>query len=541
MVIKTENALRPRVIGITFLYLALAAMVFFFAFGNLDGRLFWGDEAETAVLARSILHHGVPRVNDGLDHISMHGDQYDARNGIWTWSPWLPHYVTAAAFALFGQTTWAGRAPFALVGWLTVLALGATGWKIYRSHRVALAAMFLLGTSEVFLLHIRQCRYYSLTVFAEILVIYGIYQILKTDRNGAWFVLAGLLLQFYCNYTCAAANVPLLLVLGWNLFRQKKSAALPVIICLGLLFLLCMPWLLYTEFWRQGSAEGHDPLMKSLFFYLVQLQFHFFPWCVVLLPVSGWLMKRFAKRGESPEAPPNTARRLELYLFLLPILYTPVLLIMPGGYSRYLLPVLPALCLLVAVWVFRYVRWTALAVALLVIQCFSNVFAVATDPFSKQYALRWPLADFVFGILLPYEDRFTDVLKYFNQQAHPGDIVVSWDHEFPLMFYSPMRVVNGDLPLPALPHWPDWILPESLSDVFDRPPVPLPDFAKPYYDRIVLTVHNSPRVDNLPEPDCYQSESTKSMSPFIIYKLKARPAGQMPFQKATGNVHPSTN
>ncbi len=366
----------------------------------------------------------------------------------------------------------------------------------------------------------------------------------KKDRNGAWFVLSGLLIQFYCNYIIAAANVPVLLVLGWKLFCEKKSSALPIVKCLVVLFVLCMPWLLFAEFWRQSSAEAHDPMMKTLLFYLRQTQFHFFPWCVVLLPIYGWLIKRFSKRADDVEevAPvTTTVQRLEVYLFLLPILYTPVLLFfMSGGYSRYLLPVLPAMCLLVSVWVFRYVKWTSLAVALLVLQCFSNVLSVATNPFSKGYPLRWPLADFVMGILLPYEDRFTDVLKFFNQPAHPGDIVVSWDHEFPLMFYTPMRVTNADLPMPPLPRWPDWILPESLSNVFDRPPVELPGFAKAYYERIVLTVHNSPRVDNLPEPDCFQSESTESMVPFIIYKLKAQPAGPMPFQNVTGNVHTPT-
>lgn len=108
MKFETDTGFRPRIIGVAFLYLSLATVVFFFAFCNLDGRLFWEDEAETALLARSILHHGVPHVDDGQNHIVIHGDPYDARNGVWTWSPWLPDYITAASFAVFGQTTWAG-------------------------------------------------------------------------------------------------------------------------------------------------------------------------------------------------------------------------------------------------------------------------------------------------------------------------------------------------------------------------------------------------------------------------------------------------
>ncbi|HTV41467.1 MAG TPA: glycosyltransferase family 39 protein [Candidatus Sulfotelmatobacter sp.] len=545
MKIESDIGFRPRVIGIACLYLILATAGLFLAFCNLDGRLFWADEAENAVLARNILKFGVPKVDDGVNHISLHGDRFDARDGLWTWSPWLPEYVTAASFAVFGQTTWAGRAPFAFIGWLTVAALGAMTWKMYKSHRVTIGAMLLLGTSEVFLLHIRQCRYYSITVFAEILLLYGIYQILTKTKSGPWLVLAGLTLQFYCNYTIAAANIPLLLVLAWNSFRQNKTSAAPLLVCLGIFFVISAPWLVFSEVWRQGSAEPHDPWTKTLRFYLVQFHFHFFPWCIILLPAYGWLAERFGANrhvGQASCLPveaassrqsdrfnastlqrfnaPPAVRSFEKYLILLPFLYVPVLFVMSGGYLRYMLPVLPALCLLVAAWLFRYVRWTAVAVLLLMFLCLSNVFAVATDPFAKQYPIRSPFADFVFGSLLPYQDRFTDVLNFFQKRANPGDTVVSDNPEFPLMFYTRLKIVNARLsPFPLHP-LPRWILPVSLSDVFFFPPAQLPDNLKPDYEKITLTVHDSPRVDNMPEPDFYQSLTAKTMTPFVIYERK---------------------
>jgi len=554
--ISAGATFRPGVIGIVCIYLFLGTAGFFLAFCNLDGRLFWSDEAENAVLARNIVKFGVPKLDDGLNHISLHGDKFDARDGVWTWSPWLPEYVTAASFAVFGETTWAGRAPFALIGWLTVAALGAAAWKIYRSHRIALAAMFLLGTSEVFLLHIRQCRYYSITVFAEILLLYGIYQMLTKNKSGSWLILVGLTLQFYCNYTIAAANVPLLLVLAWNLFRQKRTSALPLLTSLAILFLISAPWLLFSEVWRQSSAEPHDPWTKTLWFYLVQFHFYFLPWCVALLPAYGWLVKRFSKRpsgkifsehragsalersaAESEGGETGGAAGLETcaaiseiaaaarlsferYLFFLPFLYIPVLLVMPGGYLRYLLPVLPAMCLLTVVWLFRYVRWTAVAVTLLVVQCVSNVFSVATDPFANEIPLRSPLADFVFSLLLPYQDRFTDVLGFFQKEAKPGDVVVSPNPEFPLMFYTRLKIIDARIsPSPFQP-LPEWILPVSASDVFFFPLVPLPDNLKPYYETITLNVHNSPRVDEMPEPGFYQSQTTRTMTQFVVYKKR---------------------
>jgi dolichyl-phosphate-mannose-protein mannosyltransferase len=518
MNLHSGMAIRPRVIGISALYLGLVTMVFFLAFCNLDGRLFWEDEAETALLAKNILKFGIPRVDDGVNHISVNGYRFDERNGVWTWSPWLPQYITAASFAVFGPGTWAGRAPFALIGWLSVVLLGVVAWKIYRSHRVALSCMLLLGTSEVFLLHIRQCRYYSIIVLGEILVVYGMYQTLAKKRAGSWFVLAGLLLQFYCTYISALANVPVLLVLAYHLFRQKNSARYPLSIALGIWVLLSVPWLLYTEAWRQESAETHATWQHFLRFYSWQFHFHFFPWCVVLLPAGGWLLHRLSKNAPATRLLPDILSRFEKYLVLLMLLYVPVLATVPLVFSRYLLPLLPVACLLVASWLFRYLKWTALAIAVLMVQCLSNVFAVATDPFSRQYPLRSPFADFLFSSLLPYEDRLSDLLKFFREQAHPGDVLVSWDPELPLAFYTKLKVVDARLasPVHSLPRW---ILPESATGNLNEK-YELPGTLKPYYEKMTLTVHNSFQVDNIPEPEAYELQTAISMSPFVVYKLK---------------------
>lgn len=519
MKIESANALRPRVIGIAAVYLGLAMMVFFLAFCNLDGRLFWGDEAETAVLAKNILKFGIPRVDDGVNHISVNGYRYDERNGIWTWSPWLPQYLTAASLAVFGPDTWAGRAPFAFIGWLSVVVLGVVAWKIYRSHRVALACMLLLGTSEVFLLHIRQCRYYSIIVLGEILVVYGMYQALAKNKAGPWFILTGLLLQFYCTYISALANVPVLLVLLFNLFRQKNSARYPLIIALGTWVMLSLPWLLYTEAWRQESAETHATFLYFVQFYSSQFHFHFLPWCVVLLPAGGWLFHRFSRDPSITRQLPYDLSRFEKYLVLLMLLYLPVLGIVPLVYSRYLLPLLPVAILLAAVWLFRYIRWTGVAVMVLILQCTTNIFAVASAPFGH-HPWRSPLADFVRSSMQPYDDRFSDVLKFLKPQIQPGDVLVSWDPELPLVFYTPVKLADARLTGPPSNRLPDWILPQSASGLLDQPPVPLQDLFKPYYETIILTVHNSPRSGNLPEPDYYQYQSAKAASSFVIYRLK---------------------
>lgn len=551
---ETGATFRPGVIALAGLYLALAALVLFVAFCNLDGRPFWGDEAETALLARNVLKFGVPKVDDGVNHISLHGDKYDARDGVWTWSPWLQDYIAAGSFAVFGETTWAGRAPFAFIGWLSVIVLGLVVWRIYRSHRIALAAMLLLGTSEVFLLHIRQCRYYSITVLTEIVLVYGIYQILAKNRNGGWLILSALLIQFYCNYACAAANIPILAVLALRLFSQNRGALMRLLLCFGIFLLLTVPWVLFAETWREGSAEGHDTWIHLIRFYAWQFHFHFFPWCFVLLPIGGYIAHRFslnpgtaaqasepgisrvsnstpgvtshdqsvwkpALRGCCSVNVPPIMASFENYLVGLVILYVPVLLVMPLAFSRYLLPLLPVACLLVAAWLFRFIKWTWLVCAILAIQCLTNVFAVATDPFGKQYPLRSPFADVLFSSLLPYDDRLTDLLKFFGAHARPGDTLLSWDPECPLAFYTRLKVIDGRLtPNPFHP-LPDWVLPESATGDLNEKHQ-LPDALKSHYEKIVLVVHNSTPEDTIPEPEAYELQAASSMSPFVIYKLK---------------------
>ncbi|HEV2328849.1 MAG TPA: glycosyltransferase family 39 protein [Verrucomicrobiae bacterium] len=538
--IEMGSSFRPRIIATAGLYLGLATLVFFLAFCNLDSRPFWGDEAETALLARNVLKFGVPKVDDGVNHISIHGDRFDARDGVWTWSPWLQDYIAAGSFAVFGQTTWAGRAPFTFIGWLAVIALGFAAWQIYRSHCVALAAMLLLGTSEVFLLHIRQCRYYSITVLAQIVLVYGLYQIFVKNKSGSWFILAGLLVQFYCNYTCAIANGPVLVWLALRLFSQDRGAFRRLLLCFGIFILLTVPWLLFSEIWRQGSAEGRDIWMHLIRFYAWQFHFHFFPWCFVLLPICGWavctaatwrVFGRWFRRTNgktnqasgyaidgSPKAPAIIAQ-FEHYLVGLIILYVPVLLIMPLAFSRYLLPLLPIACLLVAVWLFRYIKWTAVVCVILMVQCLTNLLAVATDPFGKEYPMRSPFADVLFSSLLPYADRLTDLLKFFHDNARPADTVLSWDPEFPLAFYTYLKIVDGRLTRDPFQPLPNWILPESATgDLYQKHE--LPEALKSRYEKITVKVHNSTQVDTIPEPEAYELQTAGSMTPFVIYRLK---------------------
>ncbi len=63
-----KTARRPFVV---MCYAAVLIFSGFLLLYGLNGRLLWGDEAETAVLARNVTRFGVLRTEDGTNNITL--------------------------------------------------------------------------------------------------------------------------------------------------------------------------------------------------------------------------------------------------------------------------------------------------------------------------------------------------------------------------------------------------------------------------------------------------------------------------------------
>ena len=510
-----DDSKTSKKFGIVIGYAVLFAVAFWLLFYHLDNHLLWGDEAETAVLAKNVVQLGVPRTYDGTNYIILHGAVDETPDHVWIWSPWMQNYLAASSFILFGPTTWAARAPFAFIGWCAVWLLALVTWKIYRNHWVAFASAALLATSEAFLLHARQCRYYPISVFAEILFVYGAYELLALRRRGVWLAALALVLQFYSNYIIAAANLPALVCLVWMLRREGGAAILRVALVFGIFTAAILPWLVYAHPWGQSNAMGHENYLTKALGYLAQIHFLFLPLVFLLLPLLGLFSKG---RGA---ALPEPAKSWECFLLFLMPLYFVIILFAPGFYMRYQLPLLPLMCLLAAVWLFRYLQWRMLAVAFIVMQVASNALSITTGfPFRHGRELRFPLVEYVAGVSRPYSDRFTDVLDFFKSHAHPGETVLSFDPEFPITFYTPLVVINDRIMGPPEGKLPDWILPSPASGVVAQAPAQLPDLFS-HYTLITIPVHDSRLGDSVPEPEYYRYKTVQNLAPFLIYQLNA--------------------
>ena len=260
---------------------------------------------------------------------------------------------------------------------------------------------------------------------------------------------------------------------------------------------------------------GAENYFSKAVWYLEEFHFHFIPLCFLLLPLIGWTVCRSWQPTVT-----DMERLMERFLSCLLPLYLVTILIAPGGFLRYLLPTLPVACLLTAVWVFRYSRRKALPVLVILIQSVCNLFAILTAfPSQENPGLKFPVVEYMKGISGTYTDRLADVVGFFKTHARTSESILSYDSEFPLIFYTQIEVINGSIMAPPPGQLPDWFLPSSPSCPIARTAVTLPESLKLRYQMITIPVHDSIQGNSIPEPDIYQYHSPKTLVPFIIYKL----------------------
>ena len=189
-----------------------ASLIFF----SLDQRLLWIDEAETALLGRSILDRGVPTAFDGRNVISQELGREYGPDYVWRWTPWLDKYLAAAAFAVLGVSTFAARFPFAVLGLLCVISVYPLALALFRDRRIGVLAMAFLALSVPFILHVRQCRYYSPAILCTIWVLYFFVGMARGQRGAVAGFVTAMTLLFQSSILNAAATavalVPCVLV-----------------------------------------------------------------------------------------------------------------------------------------------------------------------------------------------------------------------------------------------------------------------------------------------------------------------------------------
>ena len=407
---------------------------------NLGNHHLWQDEAQTALIARTVLADGIPRGTDGVNYFSQelgveYGDDY-----VWKWHTWLSFYLVAASFALLGETTLAARLPFALLGIGSVLLTYAAGRALWRDRRAAAAGATLLALSVPYLVLMRQARWYAAAACFSLLGLYAYARMRPGERRPVVLLVVAGTLLFHTHYFYVATLLATLLLHAALLERDRLR---PTIVASAVVILVNLPWILWFLGVRYGDSYAEQLFSPAwaLFFgprFFGLLWTTFVAWPLLLAPVA--LVAERAIRGERQTGVSAASLRGVALLVLLCVVTIVLLsLVTPGGYARYLTPLGPVCFLLVGLPAGALLRRSApLGVA--AIAAWLVYAAWVVPPRSAHWNA---LPHFAYEVTHDFDGPIEGIVEFLEQNASEGDVVGITYGDLPLKFYTDLRIVGG--------------------------------------------------------------------------------------------------
>ncbi|OIO64356.1 hypothetical protein COY28_05275 [Candidatus Woesearchaeota archaeon CG_4_10_14_0_2_um_filter_57_5] len=418
-------------------------------FASLGDRSLQGDETNIAIPALNILRCHAPTVNCGNMLVPPSEQQgFPVRQGIWVANSPAYDFITAP-FLLAGRSTFLARLPFAIIGLLSLLLFSLYVSRFLKSTAL-LMAQLLFALNVMLLLYIRQARYYSIAVFAMLLLAEGYERFLAHQPSGTIMVAIAPVLLFHSSYTLAITA--LIGLMGAYLLdiaaipsHRRRQHLIQAAVALVAFLLLSVPWALWANLLGNAGNVGvpmsfaHKLLVHSLQ-YLFDINNHLFPLLLLLLallPVSSAI-------GPLP-------RRIKA----VPIItILAAIIIMPAGTAlfHHILFTLPFFAIISAVLVMRAGR---LAWPLVILLVCSNLISalpvMAALPLQQRIGAsfgsssfsqfqdaakpRMLLFDYAREITNPTTDKTEAVSLFLQANAQPHDIaaLLDWRLKGPLL------------------------------------------------------------------------------------------------------------
>jgi Dolichyl-phosphate-mannose-protein mannosyltransferase len=532
--------------GFPLVRVGLLLVATFLIFFRLDQRLLWVDEAETALLGRSILRHGVPTAFDGRSLISQEVGREFGPSFVWRWTPWLDKYLAAASFALLGESTFAARLPFAVIGLLCVLSVYPLALALFRDPRVGLLAMAFLSLSVPFLLNVRQCRYYSPIVLGTVWALYFLVGLGRAQRGAMPGFAASMTVLFQSNILTFAATAialaPCALLFGFDRRAIRRAVAAAVVVVL-----LNAP---SAYFLLLGKTE------ERLYGFASNLAYHAYLGARYTLPVAAVvtflalavILRRRHRLLDSRSARPFVA------LLVIPIVFLVSLSIAPWSFYRYTVGLLPLSAILCAYMCCAVLRWNWFAgAAFTATLLFTGIFHHVSAPFLQppKYNLLsegrsfplldtlFPLGNYLYEVTHTVLGPMDRLVPYLSEHARPGDRIFISYGDLVLMFYLDHEVRGGQSGR-ELTGWPapDWVIIRSFFRFRDRA------IHKADADRVLAWLNDEvPRQDyeevavpgtdfpwdNISEPDIHWYRTLEGGKPMQVYhRTTPSPATSVP-------------
>ena len=487
---------------------------------NLAGPILWQDEAQSALIARTVVETGLPRGTDGLNFFSQEQGAEYAQNHLWRWHTWLPFYLVAGSYKLFGESTFSGRFPGALLGWISICLTYRLGVELWRDRRSALLGAAVLSICVGFLLLSRQCRYYSASICFTLISVWGYWRLMRSERWGHPLLIAGMTLLFQTHYVytgiCGAAFIAHCAV-----FRRERWK--PLVISAAAVVLLALPWVIWFMQMKYGSRYGGRTfhLMNSwddLARFIQQIALELVPWLLWPIP----FMIRHFRQKYAIEPATSSSQITEANALIGILIAAHMLLlapIVPFAFFRYLAPIVPLTAMLVG-------RWIAEA---------SRIHKALAGWMAAVVVLSSPIADFVKEQLHPVQAPVAAIVDYMQLHAAPQDVIAANYGDLPLKYYLPNRVIGGltgeDLARQPLPEWivlRQYICggPQSVDDQLKA------WAANGEYERITLPVPDAP-FEHREDPAVHLFATDWNEKPVVIYRRRSRPVQTSRIQSTT--------
>ena len=453
----------------------------FFVFG-LGNTYLWQDEAQTALLGRSVLRYGRPIVGSGSESLSAHMGADAGLNGIYLHISWLQAYFTAASFRMFGESSWSARLPFAVAG---ALCVPLVAWVVRRAGASASAARLaalLTATSVPFIVCSRQARYYALTA-ALTLIVAGAYAGLverasqgrPLSRTALALGAAATLLVL--SFDITAIGILAAAALHWMVsMNGSAKRAAPFWIAWGVSTAVLLGWILISlsaPMRHTNASMSAIPgrIWIGLLYYAGQIDSHVLPLPIAALTIA----LGFGRR----------TRPATILLAAFAVGAIGGAMLSPVRFFRYVIPAVPIIFALAAIGLAALAeraRWGKVLAAIVVIaligssapfalsHTISSTIAKATGVIrvrDRSIAYRVPLADMLRELRDPPRGPVAATVDYLRQHAKPGDVLVTTYEELPLKFHTTLDVYGGETAqLPAEGVRPDWIWPRHRTTLY---------------------------------------------------------------------------
>ncbi|MDD5110560.1 MAG: glycosyltransferase family 39 protein [Patescibacteria group bacterium] len=245
---------------------------------GIKGHLLWQDEAESGIYALQILDVGYPnaefrgeRLYENRSFIpstspkyefestNFYGSKFEKNKG------WLPYYLIAASFKLFGTGTWQARLPAVLLSGFTLLVVYRLA-RLGASRGAALLAVALQAFNPIAWYYERQARYYSLETLLVVACLAAYLWLRRSKKRRAIFALTGSGVLLFHTHAVAAVLVGVFLLCHWiataGIRAVVRQPGLPAAIGAGLL--LTLPWVVGVRYWYVFWYGGLEPQLKLL-------------------------------------------------------------------------------------------------------------------------------------------------------------------------------------------------------------------------------------------------------------------------------------